>query len=162
MINHILKKGFAIWIITILLIISISQTVTAEFSSNEPSEVTTEFCGLGRKRSVLLSQQEIQEIHDLLESFRTQTNQATSQEEFTQLINNAINKLENYGLFGDINSNQIKQLIYRNQLTLENKICLLIGRTSETTFYGPVATLLNILYRKSLQSWIYNYLQSCF
>lgn len=141
-------KWFALLGLVLFFGVATAPRITAEMYDNESIEITTEFCGLEKKRLVKLTHQEVYEIHILLESLRVQTNQTTSQEQFIEIINNAIDELEKYGLFGDLNSNQIKQLIYRNQVKQENKICLLIGRTSETTFYGPGITLLNILISK--------------
>ncbi len=142
-------KWFALLGLLLFLSIATTPMITAEIGDNESMEITTEFCGFKTKHTVQLSHQKTHKIHTFLETLRSQTNQATSQEQFIELINNAIDELEKYGIFGDLNSNQIKRLIYRNQVTTENKICLLIGRTSETTFYGPLLTLLNILFSKS-------------
>jgi len=156
------SKALAITIIFLFVTLAFSPSFHAnihnrEILNGELIEITSGFYGISsEKHKVQLSQEETQELEILFDLIKQQLYKAESKEETTEIFNEAIIKLDKYGLLPDSmdvnraqrlvidkyqNSNAMKliEFVYgRHQETLdddENIICLVAGTSSETNFY---------------------------
>lgn len=149
-----LHRGVAVSVIALLIALAFAPSINANVSEeDEFVEVTTEFCGLGKKHTIQLTQQEIDEIDALFESIRERLDRVESREETVHVFNDAIAELEKYGLLGGLNVEQSQKLVTgmyqhprmkllekiydRYGRTLDdnqNFLCLVSGQTDGTTF----------------------------
>ncbi|UCF49086.1 MAG: hypothetical protein JSU91_04870, partial [Thermoplasmatales archaeon] len=127
-------------------------TVEPETIDADYYDVNVEFCGLGKNHSVQLTQQQLDELELIFETLREQLNNTESKEETIQIYNNAIESLNDLGLFGDCSIEEVKQLVNSefqnlriNRLTeiLKNYyqdincnlFCYIAGETTDSFFF---------------------------
>jgi hypothetical protein len=132
-------------------------------------EITTEFCGLdGRQpHTVKLTTQEAQDLEKLFDDIKLRLYEVKTREETIQIFNEAVVKLDKFGLLGDINIEKAQQLITgkyavsnKKQLempvSLNKKVlgiindrinikCLTTGYATETTVLGSLSVLFFLL-----------------
>ena len=134
-------------VILIFLGLAVSPSINANVSKQDDLvELDVDFCGLGRKHNVKLTQEEYNEVELLFENIEKRLSLVDSDDEAVKIFNDAIVKLDDYGLLGGLSVRQVQRLItYRykflknNQLNPENVflensdndvnyLCLISGR----------------------------------
>ena len=108
---------------------------------------------------VYLTQQEADDLEDLIDDIRSNLNGSKSFEDTNQIFYNAIDSFNGLGVFPDtISKNEIKQLVtgenrdldkirFKNEMDegFENSNCHVTGETTNTYFIGPATLLLEFL-----------------
>jgi hypothetical protein len=116
-----MSKLIAFLIIVLFFGVAIAPSIIADKQeNNDYVTFTTEFCGLGKKHSIDLTNFEANEIDLLLARFNHQLKNIRSKEELDILIKNVVDKLDSYDLFGDIEKQEIMKLIQLDKI--QNKI----------------------------------------
>jgi hypothetical protein len=160
----LLNKTLVIGIIILFLCIAIQPGIIADFSINsnksEKVEITIQICrGNGANdHSVMLSQEQAEELYNLLNITKVKLDIAETMEETSAIYNDTIFSLYELGILpDDMSIEDIKRLVNgmeqnpiitkklewwcsRNQdkkETIENFLCFIAGYTDETLFIGP-------------------------
>ena len=162
-----MKKLLVVGVIVLFLGLAIAPSINANVSKtsidSELVEITTEVCGLnGDKQTVQLTKEEAEEVDLLFKSIREQLNVTESKEEAVEIFNEAVEKLDEYGLLGGLSVKQAQKLVTNHYLkhnldgffrkkhideslndSLNNFGCLIAGRTyvSHIWFEGPFSRL---------------------
>lgn len=90
---------------------SISADVDKNSFEEDFKELEIELCGLGKKHSVKLTQHEYEKVEVLFNSIQEKLSNVESDDEAVVIFNEAIVKLNKYGLFGDISIEEIKKIV---------------------------------------------------
>ena len=145
--------------ISILFIgISIAPSLHASnlnISNEELEEVVIELVSINdsTEASVIIPKKAVEDIDNLFESIKTELDNSQTIEDSIEIFNNALIKLENFGLLKDINSDQAQRLFFRNcHDGLKNRIlqgslkklgllhdnisclCRIVGKATDTFF----------------------------
>jgi hypothetical protein len=142
--------------IIVLILASFSPVVGYQSleSEDELVKVTTDFCGLGKRHTVQLTQREAEELDVLFDSIREKLDNAETREETVEIFNEAIVEIDKYGLLGGLSieqalllvtssyknykvMNKIETLFNKNQDLFDNNsnfLCLVSGQTDITIF----------------------------
>jgi hypothetical protein len=162
----LLQKSITIVIIILLSSICFTPLVYAtNLSDDILVEIKIEFCGLGRKHTVKLSQKEANEVNDIFESIGDQLNNVISKQKAKEIFKDAIVKLHPYGLFGNLNIEQTQRLVLgdsslqkvergsnkSNDSNYINKNCLVYLSNEKTNPGDQYILLLN------LPRWLLNF-----
>lgn len=161
-----LVKTLALGVIVLLISVSI-QPVFA----NEPTEKVTDSKTVDDEKieytiqiiktnkvienKVYLTQQQADELENLIENIGADLNNSETQEETKEIYNNAVNSFNNLGLFPEnISINEIKQLVTGENRNLdkikfkketsngfENRFCFVACDTTYTGSFGPIILL---------------------
>jgi hypothetical protein len=160
--NRLFRTGLVFGIIILFVGVGIQPVLAAEQKecfNEEYYDVSIELSGLGKEYYVQLTKQQLIEIDVLFESIKDDLDNAKTKEEAINIYNDAIVKLDSYGLFGDCSITHVQKLIignylkssnrhvlnklYENKQSLdENIFCLICGHTDETNFIPAISTLL--------------------
>jgi len=143
--------------VAIILLSSFSSVVGKVSTDNELVEFDVEFCGLGKKQTVHLTQQEAIEVEQLFDDIEQQLSEVETRGEAEIILKDAIVELDKYGFLGDISIEQSQRLVcgtYKQSRLVEqfgkyinnnnlvdddsNYLCLVVGETTNTYFQGPI------------------------
>ena len=144
--------------VAIIVLSSFSSAVGKVSSDDELVEFDVEFCGLGKKHSVKLTQQEADEVDLLFDDIEQQLSEVETRDEAEVIFKDAIVELDKYGLLGGLSVRQAQRLVtggnrnpgvmkLQNRIYTqyqetsdedENVLCLIAGLTSETDFAGAL------------------------
>jgi hypothetical protein len=152
---NIIQKGLTIAVITLFIGVAVAPSISANVSKEALVEFTTEVCGLnGWKQIVKLTQEEAEEVEELIDSIRERLNATDTREEAEKVFKEVVVELDEYGLLGGLSVKQAQRLMtggfqnsqvmkvlekfYReNQVFYdENFLCLIVGQTDDTYFEG--------------------------
>ena len=139
--------------VAIIILASFSSVVGKVSSDEEIVEFDVEFCGLGKKHTVQLTQQEADEVELLFDDLEQRLSDVETREEAEVIFKDTVVKLDKYGLLGGLSVRQVQKLVTSNmqQSTLFNQeeyvnnekdtnnsnlMCLIAGKTSETFITG--------------------------
>jgi len=92
--------------VAIIVLASFSSVVGKVSSDDELVELDVEFCGLGKKHTVSLTQQEADEVEFLFDKIHEQLNEVETRDEAEVIFKDAIVELDEYGLLGDLSVKQ--------------------------------------------------------
>lgn len=154
--------------VVVILITPLSSVVAKSSVDNNLVEIDVEFCGLGRKHTVKLTQQETDEVELLFDDIEQRLSEVETRDEAEEIFKDAVVELDRYGLFGRLSIEQVQNLVIRNSNShrfnsqLEkihsnpdmfiggrNLFCLIAGETQNSFIIGPISilrTLLNIIF----------------
>jgi hypothetical protein len=184
-----LRKYLVIGIILLFISIAIAPTINyttvKAVADNDTIEVTTEACGIKGfgNTTVKITRQQYQNLEQYLVGFRARLNKTTTREEAVPIFNEAVVELNKYGLLPNGMSVEKAQKlvtgqyqnsnenIYVNKLHLisslilndDNDFCLLVGRTDNTIFCGPLVRFYNEIYYRVFNAllttgdWLYRH-----
>jgi len=79
--NSLLCKGIAVVVILLFIGLAFAPSINADVSKEELVEVTTEFCGLGKKHTVKLTQEEVDELDQLFDDIKERLDNIETREE---------------------------------------------------------------------------------
>jgi len=146
-----MKKILSLVIILLFIGVAVAPSIYA--SDEELVELDVELCGLGKKHTVQLTQQETEEVELLFNDIEQQLSEVETREEAEVIFKDAVVELDKYGLLGGLSVRQAQRLVTREyQKSLqskyvgkaldenENRFCLIAGLTSETFFSGVLVS----------------------
>jgi hypothetical protein len=176
-------------VIVLFLGVAIAPSINANLSKasidSELVEITTEICGLnGGKHTVSLSKEDAEEVDRLFNSIKERLDNVVTREDTVEIFNEAVVELDKYGLLGGLSVKQAQRLVtggYQNRRVMKaleklysrnqelydnnsNLLCLVAGRTTYTSCFGFVESVLwTILYSsvwfvESLFDFLYNFI----
>lgn len=133
--------------ITIIVLASFSSVVGKVASDEELVELDVELCGLGKKHTVQLTQQEADEVELLFTDIEKRLSEVETREEAEEIFKEAIVELDKYGLLGGLSVRQAQRLIIRNYKPLKglnlklpdensNFLCLIAGDSGYSGFFS--------------------------
>jgi hypothetical protein len=141
-------KWFACVGMLLFLGVAVAPSICGQDHVNEYVEGTIEFCGLGKRQFVHLSMKDAADIIDLFDGMKNRMDDVRSYEQLKEIVNDGIDAIDSYGLLGDLRANHVKHLITGKLQSSGNRCCLILGRTSQTSFYGPVLTMFTQIFQK--------------
>lgn len=97
--------------IAIIVLSSFSSVVGKVSSDNELVEFDVEFCGLGKKHTVQLTQQEADKVEQLFDDIEQELSEVETREEAEVIFKDAVVELGNYGLLGGLSVRQAQRLV---------------------------------------------------
>ena len=106
--------------VAVIVLSSFTSVVGKVSSDNDLVELEVEFCGLGKKHTVQLTQQEADEVEQIINNFQKQINGVETREEAEIIFKDAVVELDKYGLLGGLSVKQAQNLVvgeysYNNQ-----------------------------------------------
>ena len=113
-----LRKGLAVAVILLFIGVAFTPSINANVVKDDLVEFDVEVHGLGKKNTVKLTQQETDEVEQLLDDIRKTLDNAETKEEAIEILNDAVVELDKYDLLGGLSVNQAQSLItgkYENQ-----------------------------------------------
>jgi hypothetical protein len=168
------RKGLVLAIVVLFIAINISPALATniksitetkivnESNNNDKIEYVIQIVRTNKiiEHKVYLTQQQANELENLIDNVRSDLNNSKSIEETTEICNAAIDSFNNFGLFPEnITEDEIKQLVsgktqhlnsikFRNKMDdgFENRLCFVAGDTSETLFLGPILLLTALIF----------------
>jgi len=141
----------------------IHAQIKKSISSNELVEFGVEFCGLGKKHTVKLTQQEADEVEQLFDDIEQRLSEVETRDEAEVIFKEAVVELDKYSLLGGLSVKQAQQLIVGNKVRKnlikildssyqsksfdegENSLCLVTGYLTNLIhggFLGDIYILL--------------------
>ncbi len=173
---YISRKGLAVAVIILFLSLAVAPSINANAVDSELIEIEVELSGSGRKYTVKLTQQEVDEIELLFDDIEQRVSMVESREEANEIFREAIVQLDAYGLLGDLSVKRAQQLVIGNELrqrVLErmdekykdvtddsaNYLCLIGGKLDNIAIQGTISKLTIFGYSLMLVSldWLINW-----
>jgi hypothetical protein len=151
-----MKKLLVVGVIVLFLGFACAPSINANVSrDSELVEITTEICGLGGgKHTIQLTQEEAEELEQLIEYIEQKLDEVETREEAVEIFNDAVVKLDKYGLLGGLSVKQAQNLITRD--FQKNKLLPvfknLVSRFLESSDFENIFCLIFIDITKS--NWI--------
>jgi len=149
-----IKKGLAVAVILLFIGVAFTSSINASVIKDELVEFDVEFCGLGKKHTVKLTQQEADEIDKLFDDIKEQLDTVETIEETEEIFKGAVVELDKYGLLGVLSVSQAQRLVtgkYQESTEdkymeksldeNENRFCLITGNTNRNIFIDFVTFL---------------------
>jgi hypothetical protein len=163
-------KNFGTALIALLLLgvaiaPCINFNVVKASNQNDLVEMTTEACGIPglQPQTVKLTTQQACEVEALFAEIKHSLDKAKTREETVAIFTDAVAKLDEYGLLGDVSVQQAQRLVkggYQDQQAMNlyktiqgksqifndsNFLCLIAGETKETRLYSLAETGCSVL-----------------
>jgi hypothetical protein len=174
--KKILVAGAILLFIGVAVAPSINLSVVKASNDNDPVEVTTQACGINGygNATVKLTREQYRNLEQYLVDFRARLNQTTTREEAVPIFKEAVVELDKYGLLPKgMNIFQAQRLVtffttiskltsilkktirfnYQPTDEIENRLCLMAGKTTNTQFEGPMTIFFDIVFFLSLISY---------
>ena len=145
--------------VVIIVLASFSSVVAKVSTEDELVEFNVEFCGLGKKHTVELTQEEADEVELLFDNIRIKLDNIETREEFKEILKWAILELEKMGLLEAVDAEELQSLVFYENLNQnipgfndfsfkqqkvgmfepdENFNCVIAGGTTNTHFYDGI------------------------
>ena len=119
--------------VALIVLSSFSSVVGKVTSDDELVEFEVEFCGLGKKHTVKLTQQEADEVELLFDDIQSRLSTVETREEAEIIFKEAVVELDKYGLLGSLSVKQAQQLIVGNGVR-QNLLKRIDGIANENIF----------------------------
>ena len=160
--KHLIKKGLVFAVIILFIGVSFQPIIADDIKpsdeiliesksgNDDKVEYVVQIIRTNKviEHKIYLTQQQADDLENLIDNIRSDLNNSESIEETTKIYNDAINSFDNLGLFPkNITVDEIKQLVFGETQNLnlikfrrgqrngfENSLCYVIGRTSDTFF----------------------------
>jgi hypothetical protein len=148
-----------------IVFLFIGVTINPVFAINKENnyvEVEVDFCGLNNKHIASLTQQELIEVNEIFKNLRHQLSTVDNRDDAKIIFNVTVEKLNEYGLLGEISVEKAKKLVNGDFLKINdnlnenhiqkikqkigdnaNLFCSIAGQTKGTFFCGPIGTFFN-------------------
>lgn len=105
------KKGLAVIVILLFIGLAFAPSINASIVKDDLVEFEVEFCGLGKKHTVELTQDESDEVEILFNNIEKQLSQVETRDQAEEIFKDAVVELDKYGLLGGLSLRQAKQLV---------------------------------------------------
>lgn len=144
--KNLYRKGWSIATIALITSVIVAPIIYArEYKQDDLIEITTEFCGLGKKYVKKLTIKQAKELDNHLTDIRKTFLKADSQEESVQILKDGLRKINKFNLFANIGSDRTIELIEKKlkkekdqrslrDLNFDNSLCLIFGGLSGDYF----------------------------
>jgi hypothetical protein len=110
--DNLSKKGLTIGIIILFIGLAVAPSISANIDEKKMIEYTTEIYGLGEgKRTIKLTQEQSKDFERLMDEIQFDFNNTKTISDAKEIVSNAIAKLDDYGLFGDLTAKSVERLI---------------------------------------------------
>ena len=161
-----LRKSLAVAVILLFIGVALVPSINSNVVKDELVGITTEFCGIigTEPNMVKITEKKYVEIGEYINEFKEKIISAKSSEEKVDIFNEAIVKLDTFGLFGDLNVEEVQNLVTGRYLNFKelpvfderyvpsfekldvnsNIFCLVTGETTQT-FFQPISWALRFL-----------------
>jgi len=169
--NSLIKKGLAATVILLFIGVAFAPSINANVVEDDLVEFDVEFCGLGKKHTVKLTQQEADEVGLLFADIEQRVSEVETREEAEETFKEAVVELDKYGLLGGLSVRQAQRLVTGtndnnkfsgvsklfdksnsvNSNSNDNFLCLLLAKTKLSidlnifTFIGGNILLLAVM-----------------
>ena len=141
--NTYIRKCISIVVILLFIGIAFAPYINASVVKDDLVEFNVEFCGLDKKHTVKLTQQEADEVESLFDDIEQRLSEVESREEAEEIFKEAVVELDKYDLLGGLSVRQAQRLVTRKYNRLQeanwilsddnsNYLCLIAGRTNDT------------------------------
>lgn len=142
----IFRKGLVCAVIFLFIGLAfvpiVSSNITKTISGNGSAEFIVQACGVKgvKPKIVRLTSQQVSKLDNYVDSLKSRLENATTDDEVTNILNGAVIELNKYGLLPEhMNVEKAQQLVvnkYKNQVTTpsedkENFNCQVIGKTRQ-------------------------------
>lgn len=107
----IIKKMVTIQIILLFIGVAFVPSINASVVEDELVEFDVEFCGLGKKHTVKLTQQEADEVELLFDDIEQQLSDVETREEAEEIFKDAVVELDRCGLLGGLSLKYAQNLV---------------------------------------------------
>jgi len=135
--------------VVLLILVSIAPSINASVVKDELVELNVELCGLGKKHTVELTQQEADDVETLFDDIEQRLSEVETREDAGKIFKDAVVELDKYGLLGGISVKQAQRLVTRRYFPLRmsnsmsssnhlNYLCMVAGRITDAFFWTPV------------------------
>jgi len=149
-------KILPVAVILLFIGLALAPSINASGDKDNLVELDVEFCGLGKKQTVKLTQEEADEVELLFDDIEQRLSEVETREEAEEIFKDAVVELDRYGLLGGLSIRQAQRFIigkYQKLINFkliertnlddnENRFCFVTGETSNTLFYTPINYLL--------------------
>jgi len=152
------KKALATLVILLFLGLALAPSINADVEKDDLVELDVEFCGLGGKHTVKLTQEEYNEVELIFEDIQEKVSCVESDDEAVEIFNEAIVKLDKYGLLGGLSVKHVQRIFSNLQRLMDNKflqriasfitlnddensLCFISGRLSHIDFFRYIAVI---------------------
>ena len=148
-----LRKGLAVAVILLFIGVAFAIPINANVVKDDFVEFDVEFCGLGKKHTVSLTQQEADEVELFFDDMQDRLFAVESDDEAMVIFNEAVVELYKYGLLGELSVKQAQRVVtfqyqrFKNNRFLqriinaeklddnENSFCIIYGQITHARFY---------------------------
>jgi len=104
-------KGLAVAVILLFIGVAFAPSINASVVKDDLVEFDVEFCGLGKKHTVQLTQQEAEEVEQLFDGIHSRLSEVETRAEAEEIFKEAVVELDKYGLLGRLSIKQAQQLM---------------------------------------------------
>ncbi|MHA1171638.1 MAG: hypothetical protein ACTSQ3_06135 [Candidatus Heimdallarchaeota archaeon] len=151
-----LRKGLAVAVFLLFIGVAFAPSMNASVVKDELVEFDVKLCGLGKKHTVSLTQQEADEVDLLFDDIEQRLSEVDTRDEAEVIFNEAVVELDKYGLLGGLSVEQVQRLItdrYQNPRVMRlseklhnkneagsnsNFFCLIAGEATGARVVGLV------------------------
>ena len=165
------RKGLAVAVILLFIGVALAPSINASVVKDELVEFDVEFCGLGKKHTVQLTQTEYAELNVLISNIENDLTCVKSQDERIEILKQGFLKFDKYNLFGgidvrkaiDLTTNRLVPIISQNNFIknrgifedYSNVLCILYGGLSHYYEALPIRCLFILLFLEQLKERAY-------
>jgi hypothetical protein len=158
-----MKKILSMVVILLFLGIAVAPSINSSTIEDDLVELDVEFCGLGRKHTVQLTQQEVDEVEQLFEDIEQRLSSVETRDEAKIIFNEAVVELDRYGLLGGLSIRQAQNFVvngyskeqgfsifeeisHKNSLQeLHNNFCCLISGVVQDGYSTGILYMIGII-----------------
>lgn len=164
----IFRKGLVCAVIFLFIGLAfvpiVSSNITKTISGNESAEFIVQACGVKgvKPKIVRLTNQQVSKLDNYMDSLKSRLENATTDDEVTNILNGAVIELNKYGLLPEhMSVEKAQQLVvnkYKNQVATssedkENFNCQIVGKTDGQRYFDNQTPL-----RKKLWEMILSFI----
>lgn len=159
---NLLKKGLAIAIIFLFIGLALAPSINANVTlDTELVEITTEICGIDgiESKIVKLTKQESIKLEQLIDNIKIRLDKAETREETIEIFNDAIIKLDKYGLLCGLSVEQAQRLVVERWQN--SKVFDLLENINQLFHVSETSDYINLfcLIATHIKGW--NYMDWC-
>ncbi len=153
--------GSCVFVIAIIMSSSFSTVVSDPLDNDSLVEYSVTFFGLDYEKTIFLTKGDLTSIEALIDEFRVRLSHVTTKAQVKEIFTNMIVNLDQYGLFGDMDTEQVQRFVtedcyhhlsdasskhFYTEKTVENgsnALCLIAGHTYFTIFESNIARIIS-------------------
>ncbi|MFO7678333.1 MAG: hypothetical protein R6V50_08145 [Thermoplasmatota archaeon] len=141
--NILVKQCLGIAVIILFISVAFVPSINASAIDKELVEFDVEICGLGKKNTVKLTQQEAYELELLFADIQQRLSEIKTREETEEIFKEAVVELDKYSLLGGLSVKQAQQLVVGS--TVQQNLLKSINGKDVETFDDDTANYLCLI-----------------
>jgi len=106
-----LRKYLAVAVILLFIGVAFAPSVNANVSKDDLVEFDVELCGLGKKHTVKLTQEEAHEVEHLFDDIEQILSEVETRDGSEEIFKDAVVELDKYDLLGGMSVKQVQRII---------------------------------------------------